>query len=423
MGRAMNHVLIVLFALLCAGMLAAGLWRRGAIYEYPFLAAAIAVAFLLPQLPGLADNMFLPADGFAKTLAFTIVCIAMIPLGWRHAARPLMSTPTHFSESKLLIASATLSVAGAGFYVAVGRLPPETMVSTTISGVPVILLFFSKMLVFGFAIAALCAVRRPTWLWLAILVGDSILYLDRIVVTGKRAETLEFVLIIAMSFWFRRGFALPRTLVVGALVLGMLGMASTEDYRQITRRGETPSLESLSRIDFAANFDTLLSGGGSEFQNAIMRVELVSRTQGFDYGLFHWNELVMAFVPAQIVGEATKRSLLVETPGAIDRFYQPHTGTTETGIADAFGSFGYLGFLKFYVIAWLLRRLHRSASLGDAACQIIYMLSLVPAMNVLSHHTNWILMTWVQMAIFLGPALLYARIAPRRQLRTVTATS
>ncbi|MFC7053961.1 hypothetical protein ACFQI3_14805 [Hansschlegelia quercus] len=418
----MNHVLIGLFALLCLGILVAGLRRREGVYEYPFLAGAIAIAFLLPQLPGLADNMFLPADGFAKTLIFTIFCIAVIPIGWRSAARPLIAAPIPLSESRLFIASAILSAAGAGFYVAVGRLPPETMVSTTISGVPVVLLFFSKMLVFGFAIAALCMVRRPSWPWLAIVLGDSILYLDRIVVTGKRGEALEYVLIVAMSFWFLRGLVLPRALVVAGLFFGVLGMTSTEDYRAITRRGETPTLETLSQIDVSANFETLLSSGGAEFQNAIMRIDLVSSSQGFDYGLFHWNELVMAFVPAQLVGETTKRSLLIETPEAIDRFYLPSTGTTQTGFADAFGSFGYLGFLKFFAIAWLMRRLHRGASLGDASSQIIYMLSVVPAMNVLSHHTNWIVTAWVQMAIFLGPALLFARIAPRRLLAPVAAS-
>jgi hypothetical protein len=419
----MNYILIILFSALCAGLLLAGLCRRGGIYEYPFLAGAIAVTFLLPQLPGLADNMFLPADGFAKTLAFTIACVAMVPIGWRWASRPLIATPTPLSEARLLIASAALSAAGAGFYVAVGRLPPETIVSVQISGVPVILLFFSRMLVFGFAIAALCAVRRPSWPWLAIVVGDSLLYLDRIVVTGKRAEALEFVLILAMAFWFQRGLALPRILVVLGLVIGALGMTSTGEYREITRRGETPGLEALSRIDVAANFETLLSAGGYEFQNAIMQIDLVSRTQGYDYGLFHWNELIWAFVPSQVFGDATKRSLMIETADVTDRFYQPVTGTTNTGVADAFGSFGYLGFVKFFVVAWLLRRLHCSASLGDATSQIIYMLSLVPAMNVLSHHTQWIVNAWVQMAIFLGPALLYARVAPRRSLQTAVVRS
>lgn len=351
----MNEALILAFAALCFFLIAEGVLRRGAVYEYPFLAAAMMTAFILPQLPGLADNVFLPADGFAKTLAFSIVCLAAVPIGWRLSDRPLLSTPIPLDETRLLTAAATLSAIGAGFYVVISRLPPETVVSTALSGPTVIYLFFSKMLVFGFAIAALCAARRPSAVALAILACDAALYLDRIVVTGKRGEAFEFVLIIALAVWFQMRRALPRALVILTVLVGVIGLSSTEDYRNITRRGQTPGLEDIAKIDFIGNFETLLESGGTEFQNAVMRMDVVSRNQSFDYGLSHWNDLVMSYVPAQIVGDAFKRSLLVVTPGAVDRFYAANYGTTDTGMADAFGSFGYLGFVKFFAVAWLMR--------------------------------------------------------------------
>lgn len=416
----MNDILILLFALLCLGLLVEGFLRRGAVYEYPFLAGAMSTAFILPQLPGLSSDIFLPADGFAKALAFTIVCLAMAAVGWRCSARPLLATSLPLLEGRLLIASALLSIAGAGFYVAVGRLPPETMVSTAISGAPVILLFFSKMLVVGFAIAVLCAARRLSVPAVVIVLCDSALYLDRVLVTGKRGEAFEFLLIIALAFWFQRRRALPRAAVILTVIVGMFLMASTQDYRDITRRGVTPGVEDIARIDFAGNFERLLEEGSGEFENLIMRIDLVSRNQSFDYGMYHWNETVMAFVPAQIVGEATKRSLLVETPGAIDRFYQPHYGTTETGMADAFGSFGYLGFVKFLFVGWLMRKIYLSAMHGDAASQLAYMLSALPAMHIFSHHTNWIVAASIHMGIFLGPALLFAH---ERRRSAIAATA
>lgn len=404
----MNDALVVVFGLLCAGLLIEGFARRGAIYEFPFLAGAMATAFLLPQLPGLADSIFLPADGFSRTLWFTTSCVAMAWIGWRCSGRPLISSPAPIAEHRLLIASVLLSAGGAAFYVAVGRLPPEIMVSTAISGVPVILLFFSKMLVIGFAIAVLCAARRLSAPAILIALGDAVLYLDRVYVTGKRGEAFEFILIIALAVWFQSRWAPARALVAIVLLGGFVGLASTEDYRSMTRRGEAPGIEDIARIDFAGNFENLLSQGGSEFENAIRKIDFVGRTEAYDYGLYHWNELVAAFVPAQIVGEATKRSLIVEVPGAVDRFYAPNYGTTETGMADAFGSFGYFGVLKFFLVAWLMRKIYRGAMLGDATSQLIYMLSALPAMHIYSHHTNWILQTWIHVAFFLAPALLFA---------------
>ena len=409
----MNQALVILYALLCLALLIGGLARRGGIYEYPFLASAMSVAFILPQLPGLTHNMFLPENGFARALVFTTACLGMSALGWRCSARPLLPRPIPLNEDRLLLAAASLSAAGAGFYVAVGRLPPDTVVSTAISGVPVVLLFFSKMLVFGLAIAALCAARRPSWFAFAIILCDAALYFDRVFVTGKRGEALEFFLIVALALWFQRRRAVPAVLALIVVLGGVLGMASTEDYRAITRRGETPGLEDVAKIDFVGNFENLVSGGGAEFQNAIMKIDLSARTQSYDYGLYHWNELVMAFVPGQVVGDAVKRSLLIEVPGMADRFYEPSYGTTDTGMADAFGSFGYLGVAKFFFIAWIMRRIYRGAMREDASSQILYMLSALPAVHVISHHTQWIFTSWIHMAIFLGPALFFARVRER----------
>ncbi|WP_020184870.1 hypothetical protein [Methylopila sp. 73B] len=416
----MTWMLVAILAALCLGLLVEGLVRPGGVYEFPFLAAAMSTAFVLPQLPGLVDGPFLPDGGFSAAVVFTVACLGAAPLGWRLARRPLLRQIVPLDETRLLLAAAALSATGAGFYVAVGRLPPEETVSVAISGFPVVLLFFSKMLVYGFAIAVLCAARRPSLPALTIALADSALYLDRVYVTGKRGEAFEFVLLIALAVWFQRRRALPRAAVAAALVLGMTALGSTEDYRKMTRRGETPGIAEIASIDFVGNFKTLLADGGYEFQNAVMRIDLTSRNQAFDYGLFHWNELVMTFVPSQLVGESLKRSLIVSVSGAADRFYEPKFGTTDTGMADAFGSFWWFGALKFLVVGWIMRRIYLSAMAGDAASQLLYMLSALPAMHIFSHHTNWIVAAWVQMALFVGPALIFAA---RRRPRGATAAA
>lgn len=96
------------------------------------------------------------------------------------------------------------------------------------------------------------------------------------------------------------------------------------------------------------------------------------------------------------------------------RDYNALTGTTETGMADAFQSFWYFGALKFFLIAYLLARLWASAKEGQAAGQIVYMLSIVPAMHVVSHQTDWVIMAWVHMVLFLVPSLALAAVPARR---------
>jgi hypothetical protein len=97
----------------------------------------------------------------------------------------------------------------------------------------------------------------------------------------------------------------------------------------------------------------------------------------------------------------------------------PPPGTTSTGMADAFASFWYFGFLKFLLIAYLLGRLYGAAVKGNTLSQIVYMLSVVPAILVMTHFTNEIVIAWIHMAMFLGPALYYARIPYRGAPQTI----
>lgn len=65
-------------------MLAAVLWligwgllRRERIYQFPFLVGVITFSFILPQIPALAADPFLPHGAYVKTIAFSILCLIM----------------------------------------------------------------------------------------------------------------------------------------------------------------------------------------------------------------------------------------------------------------------------------------------------------------------------------------------------------
>jgi hypothetical protein len=68
------------------------------------------------------------------------------------------------------------------------------------------------------------------------------------------------------------------------------------------------------------------------------------------------------------------------------------------------------------LLAFLMRRLWNTAMGGYAAAQIVFMLSIVPAMHSISHLTDWVLTVWVHMTLFLAPGLYLAsvRLADRR---------
>jgi hypothetical protein len=390
-------------------MLFSAMTRPGKVYEFPFLAAAMTFAFILPQLPGLAIDRFLPAGAYAKTTAFTVFCLAACQIGWSLRVKPMRLIGWTFDEKKLLVVATVFSLVGAFFYFRLSRLSGEVTIGTIISGLPVIYLFFARLLTYGLAIALLCLAHRFSWPAFCLVAFDCLFYLDRILVTGKRGETLELVMLFALAFWFYSGRALPRLAVLTGLIAGTLAMGSTEDYRNITRDAGRPVWSAITDINVVENFENILRHGGPEMRNAILRVAAIDRTKELDYGIFHWNILVFNYVPAQIFGPELKESLMTRFPGEYDREYDPSVGSTETGMADAFGSFWYFGAVKFLLIAMAMRSIYAAAMEGRAGAQILYMLSAVPAMHTISHHTQWIVTLWVHMAFFLLPALLFAR--------------
>lgn len=393
-----------------------GMLRPERIYEFPFLTGVITFTFILPQVPGLATDSFLPETAFARTIAFTIICLFMCWWGWSQQAKSSAFFRLDFDEGRLLIVAALLSIVGAYFYFKLSRLPGELTIAVQMTGTPVMYIFFSRLLSYGLVIATLCFARRFSWWAAIIIVFDLVFYLDRIVITGKRAEAVELIMIFMLAWWWYKGLTIPRTLIIVGIFLGTLLMNSMGDYRAITKANSAPVWDEIKRIDVVGNLSEVLRDGGEEMRNAIVRIHHAATTMQFDYGKFHWNRLVFGFVPAQVVGVDIKQSFMLPMPPQA-RDFNPVVGTTETGMADAFESFWYLGAFKFFILAYIVRRIWVTANSGEFAAQFTYALSIIPSMHAISHQTDWVLMVWVHMLMFAAPALAFAVIPSRRRSR------
>lgn len=404
-----NWTLTVVLASISLALVGRAMLYREKFFEYPFLVSAIFVVFILPQLPGLAQDPYLPADAYAKTLAFTISCLLACWAGWNSSRKPFKSLAHGLDQRTLSIGAILLSIVGSIFYYQLSRQRGELIVGAGLTGLPVMQVFFSRLLVYGLGIAVLCFARRPSLLTGVIICYDAVFYLHRIVITGKRGEAFEFIILIVLAIWFQRGrIVLPRTAVAVGLLVGALVMNSVGDYRDITRDERRLSVDTISEISLLENFEKGLERGGMEMRNAVYLINYADSTMQFDYGLFHWNVLVFNFVPAQVVGQGFKNSLSIQMAGLQDRNYNPWFGTTETGMSDSFVSFWYFGFVKFLLIAYLLARIYRTAIAGGFAAQLVYMFSATPATHTISHQTQWLFSAWVDMALFLLPVLLLA---------------
>jgi hypothetical protein len=246
---------------------------------------------------------------------------------------------------------------------------------------------------------------------LLVALYGALFALDRIINAGRRQDLIEFLTIIMMAFWFQRNLCVPRPAMLVGLVAGALFVNSIGDYRAAAGGADGPSWDTVSNIDFVGNFEHLSEKGGAEIRNAVFSIAAVKRSMKFDLGLYHWNSLVFAYVPAQVVGQSLKQSLYLPLPDPAfeEYFYTPPIGSTWTGLSDAFQSFWYFGTLKFFLIAFVMQKLWLAAQSGNMTAQLLYMLMPVYALEAITHTTQYFVGPWVHMAVFLLPGLMLAR--------------
>lgn len=405
-----------IFSGICLCLILWGMWDRERIYQFPFLAGAVFSGFVLPQLIGLANNPDIQATFLQNTLLVVTLAGAMCYLGYivpcRSGGRSLWDVlDCRLDVRKLLIASTVLTAGGAFFFYMIGRLPEHLTEASQWSGLPVAFLFFASMLTYGLAIALLVYARTGNKVALVIAMVGIAFYLERIFIAARRGVTLELVFIVSLSLWFGRGRALPRSVVLLSILAGTLLLHSTGEYRSVSLDQNGVLWGEVRSIEYWDNLRLLMREGGVELTNAVYAIEAANATRQFDYGLSHWNALVFNYVPAQVMGADFKQSLMIDLGDAeFDTFgYTPHTGSTMTGMADGFRSFWYFGCLKFFLIAYVMRTLFVSAQRGNMVAQLLYMMAIIPSLHAITHSTHWFLSPWIHIALFVGPALIYAR--------------
>ena len=88
-------------------------------------------------------------------------------------------------------------------------------------------------------------------------------------------------------------------------------------------------------------------------------------------------------------------------------------GSTATGYLDAFGSFGWFGFLKFWIAGYIMGVLYRHAMQGAFLGQLLYIHTLPTAMLMVTHQTNeFLVRIWIYFLVLAYPVFYLAKYKP-----------
>jgi hypothetical protein len=407
------------FVALTAAMLAPFLWRPASIYEYPrFMAIAFAV-FILPQAYALYRGEW--GGGYLEmTLLMCSLCLACCWIGYQRDAHPalLRRLEVPIDLQRFLFGGIVLVVVAWIFSLLFQSLPEE-MLSSQLTGIGTVYLFFAGLIYPGFAICLYCALKqRNVIAWGASAIA-GVLPVQSVIFAGRREEAALFLVTLGLCTYFIKGIKPSRIIAIAAIVGAAVIIPATAEYRG--HRAEESPVEAWQALDLGETFEeSLHEESVSELKNATALIAATQATGDYQLGADYWNALVFRFVPAQFVGKELKDSLMV---GWVQRDFASYVertlgfalpiGTTVTGIGDSFNQFGYFGSLFFALLGYLFKTLWAAANRpGAAVAQIIYIQSVTTAMRAVTHETVDFLPGFIYSAIFIGAIAIYARERP-----------
>lgn len=182
---------------------------------------------------------------------------------------------------------------------------------------------------------------------------------------GSRLSTFIVALLYAYLFAvkFPDRYNLIKRYFTIFFIIGCIGSLSISEVR--ANMGDESSV-GIRGINFLENTKKAFTGGsysysaGMDLGNAALGIQHCFENGEYNYGLFIWNGFVFNYIPKRLVGEDTKKKLIV--PFKTDDYIQALTRgiTCTTGYYDAFSSFSWFGFIVFYALArlfvWLRKR-------------------------------------------------------------------
>lgn len=419
-----NFLLLLGLALLLGAIIIRNTSQREMLFQYPILMALVCVGWVMPQLIGLYNTEQVPSDALAKTVIFIAFCLVAALFGFSSTRKVFPMARWELSSRRLEIGALLLMLFGFYFYLRFLELAAEAtaLYGGFWTGQITIFYFFSTTLNIGFICALAANTLKPTWLNRGMILLGVMIFLQRIIVFGRREAAIELFTISLLFIWRKYHWMPGRLAFFGAAVAGTLFITTISQYRNLMINYQNAAwsgatLSDVLSIDFMGKFRGSINDplANQELKNAVLQIGASDTLMSFDAGLSLWNHLVFSYVPAQIVGANVKAALMFDLPpatkGALDLYgHVPWAGATYTGFAIAFGSFWYFGAFVFFVIGYVMRRWTNAFFAGSTTGLIMLMMLTSQSLMSITHTTNDFASVFVPIAAFLMPVLKFSRL-------------
>ncbi|MDB5262634.1 MAG: hypothetical protein JWQ14_1915 [Adhaeribacter sp.] len=411
----MTELFLYLFFFVCGGLFLKTVLEPVLIFEYPYFLAGIFIIFLVPQMIILYNQPYLvPNSNLVPIFSMSFLCLGMGALGYYVAPAIKLGNNLNvaLNPDKLKIVGLVYMVLGYLFLFLINReLGAAAEVETQLSGSVTIYFLFFNVIYIAFPIFLYFSFRQPNFTNIALTIISALPTLQLIIFAGRREPTALFILTIALTMYYQRGFRPPRVAIIGIIVFAMLIIPAIGDYRE---KAEEDPWMALTTLDLQKSFIDYFKVEENEVLELAVAAHVLDSYSfhgEYTFGASYWNEMVFRYVPGQLLGTDFKESLMIGERDVIYRNgYARPPGLTITGIADSFQQFSYFGFIFFFFLGGLFRYVWRlSVTNGNLLVQILYMLCFIQGMLAVTHSTVVFLPGIFFSFIALWGAALYAK--------------
>ena len=386
----MATFLLIVYILICILTLVFYFRRDYGAFQFPFLLACVNVTFVLPQLIAIrASHSYEP--GFLDlTLGSIVLCTLFANIGFHLGERAFRTNNqrTIFKQRTSVVALLFFFVGSVAYYLNRG-----VYRGGFVEGEFVIINFFTGYVLYSLVLAFIGRKNRaiPSLLFWFIFIGVCLIYFDRIILSGRRSDTVRIVLIVSFFIAYlsksKRIYRFVKWLIPLFFVVGMIVNTRVSDYR-INAFDDVSFWDNVNSLDFSGAKDRIMNSSEGEIYLCALAINHCEANDVYNYGASDWNRIIHDFVPSVIVGRKTKESLMIKNDSDAFTSALTASGATLTGYYDAFASFGLLGFIKFLLIGLLMGYVWHKKDSSDTSLMMYFCL-LTSSLNIATHSTSF----------------------------------
>jgi len=406
-----NYFLFSVLIILCLLIILIEFKKRDYLFRYPFLASLVFLSWISPQIYGLLINNVY-SDIIWKTILFSILCLGSIYLGFYVKIKKINIFNWPLNLNRLIFLNFLIFLVGMYFYHKVSILAEEANLEFggQWEGIITVYVFFAKLLSLSLAISLIVDIYKKSYLNRFIILSSSYFFLERIILAGRREDTIEFFIMLLLYIWWKKGKILSRWIFIGLFLVGMVFINTVGIYRSLQVYDTSKSssfiqkLQLVSQLNWIESFKNFLNNPTTEVLNATLIIDSTEKYFFFDGGLSIWNAFVHSYIPATFLGREFKEGLKLKFPDVAYEVYGhiPHIGTTLTGLSDSFQSFWWFGFIKFFLISYLMKIWYFSSKdsiIGKVVITQLYPVSLL----AITHDIHHFFLEFIKLFVFLMP--------------------